>query len=109
MDHIDIYRLERIYTTPRLYQSKLRFQHLSKFSFTTHLQIELCLWISNVETGKPLYKIKPNIINNSNNVDFVTAFELPNYSDLKLKLDVFCLKTIQRAKSQDSISLFENI
>ncbi|GMG55616.1 unnamed protein product [Ambrosiozyma monospora] len=92
-------RLDRIYITPRLYQSKLKFQHLSKFSFTTHFQIELSLWISNVATGTTLYKIRPNITNKSNNVDFVTAFELPNFSDLNLKLDVFCIKTFQRAKT----------
>ncbi|GMG56154.1 unnamed protein product [Ambrosiozyma monospora] len=91
--------LDRIYTTPRLFQSKLKFNHLSKFPFTTHHLIQLTRWIANVETGKPLYKIRPNITNNSNHVDFVTAFDLPNYSDLNLKLDVFCIKTIQRAKT----------
>ncbi|GME71049.1 unnamed protein product [Ambrosiozyma monospora] len=61
--------------------------------------IQLILWIANVETGKPLYKIRPNISNNSTHVNFVTAFDLPDYSDLKLKLDVFCTKTVQRAKA----------
>ncbi|GME81254.1 unnamed protein product [Ambrosiozyma monospora] len=60
-------RLDRIYITPRLFQSKLSFKHLSKFPFTTHHLIQLSLWIANVETGKPLYKIRPNISNNNNN------------------------------------------
>ncbi|GME79287.1 unnamed protein product [Ambrosiozyma monospora] len=92
-------RLDRIYITPRLFQSKLSFKHLSKFPFTTHHLIQLTLWTANVEAGKPLYKIRPNISNNSNHVNFVTAFDLPNYSDVNLKLDVFCTKTLQRAKA----------
>ncbi|GMG28209.1 unnamed protein product [Ambrosiozyma monospora] len=45
--------IDRIYSTPRLYQSKLKFKLLSKFSFTTHYQIEVSLWISNVEKYDP--------------------------------------------------------
>ncbi|GMG24371.1 unnamed protein product [Ambrosiozyma monospora] len=100
-------RLDRIYITPRLFQSKLKFNHLSKFPFTTHHLIQLTLWIANVETGKPLYKIRPNITNNSNHVDFVTAFGLPDYSDVNLKLDVFCTKIIQRANNRFSNSFTE--
>ncbi|GMG29755.1 unnamed protein product [Ambrosiozyma monospora] len=62
--------------SPRLFQSKLKFNHLSKFPFTTHHLIQLTLWIANVETGKPLYKIRPNITNNDI-FRKVTATSLP--------------------------------
>ncbi|GME71535.1 unnamed protein product [Ambrosiozyma monospora] len=89
----------RIYITPKLHQFRLNFKHLSKFNFSTHHQIQLSIWISSVDAGKPLYKIRTNITNNSNNVDFVTGFQILDLKDINLKLDDFCLKVIQRAKT----------
>ncbi|GME85942.1 unnamed protein product [Ambrosiozyma monospora] len=92
-------RLDRIYITPRLFQSRLAFKHLPKFAFSTHHPVQLSIWISTVDTGKPLYKIRPNITNSSSNIDFVTAVQKLDLKDTNLKLDDFCLKVIQRAKS----------
>ncbi|GME75063.1 unnamed protein product [Ambrosiozyma monospora] len=39
------------------------------------------------------------LTNNSNNVDFVTGFQILDLKDINLKLDDFCLKVIQRAKT----------